>query len=144
MMLIDIGAVSAGHVRPTDLRGDEVLLPLLPAALCRFCLKWGQDSGDSLASFAEQPPALYHRHPHCSQGLGRCRLEGTAAAEAGEEPRADSGLASGRGEVWPWSDSWQVATPRAPLRHLKTPEDLAQEFWGLFSFEPVGVGLWFL
>lgn len=112
VMLIGIGAsVSAGRLSPACLWEDEVLLPLLPAALRRFCLKWGQDLGDALASPAEEPPALYPRHPHCTQGLGRRLLEGAAAGEAGQDPRSDPGLASGRGEVWPWSDSRQVTMP---------------------------------
>ncbi|XP_030861721.2 protein EOLA2 isoform X4 [Gorilla gorilla gorilla] len=94
--------------RPREARGaceDEVWLPLLPAALCWLCLKWNQDCGDALASPAEQPAELYHRHPHCSQGLGRRCLAGAAGGETRDDSCSDSGLAQGRGKVWSRSDS---------------------------------------
>ncbi|XP_030663369.1 protein CXorf40A homolog isoform X1 [Nomascus leucogenys] len=94
--------------RPQVARGaceDEVWLPLLPAALCWLCLKWSQDCGDALASPAEQPEELYHRHPHCSQGLGRRCLAGAAGGEVRDDSCSDSGLAQGRGKVWSRSDS---------------------------------------
>nr|XP_055125450.1 protein EOLA1 isoform X2 [Symphalangus syndactylus] len=94
--------------RPQEARGareDEVWLPLLPAALCWLCLKWSQDCGDALASPAEQPAELYHRHPHCSQGLGRRCLAGAAGGEVRDDSCSDSGLAQGRGKVWSRSGS---------------------------------------
>ncbi|XP_022416867.1 uncharacterized protein LOC111167854 isoform X3 [Delphinapterus leucas] len=85
--------------------GDEVRLPVLPAASCGFHLKWGEDPGDAVAARAERPPAPHPGRPHRAQGLGGRGLEGAAGREAGDEPRADPGLAAGRGEVRPWSDS---------------------------------------
>ncbi|XP_026952678.1 uncharacterized protein LOC125960239 isoform X2 [Orcinus orca] len=85
--------------------GDEVRLPVLPAALCGFRLKWGEDPGDAVAARAERPAAPHPGRPHRAQGLGGRGLEGAAGREAGDEPRADPGLAAGRGEVRPRSDS---------------------------------------
>ncbi|XP_057575348.1 protein EOLA2 isoform X2 [Hippopotamus amphibius kiboko] len=81
--------------------GDEVRLPVLPAALRGFRLKWGEDPGDAVAAGAQRPPAPHPGSARRAPGLGGRGLEGAAGGEAGDEPRSRAGLAAGRGEVRP-------------------------------------------
>ena len=97
--------------------GDEVQLSVLPTAFHGFRLKQCLDPGDVVAAHPMQPLALYPSSPHGTLGLGGRILAGAAGADAGDEPRPDTGLAVGWGQVRPWSDHGQlIPCPVLPAR----------------------------
>ena len=73
--------------------GHEVLLSVLPKALCGFLFKQCQEPGDAMVARATWSLALYPGHPHGVPRLERLGLVGAAGVEAQNEPHPDPGLA---------------------------------------------------